>query len=76
VFSFLDNSNDNSMGGVLMSAEQTTDRWKVTYSLKGTFYSEHLDIGCDLSYLVAAMVAMDKVKEANPTAEDMTAQQV
>jgi hypothetical protein len=54
-----------------------TNRWKVSYMMKGTAYQEHVDIGADLSYLIAAGVAMDKVRDANDNKlTDMSAQQM
>lgn len=54
-----------------------TDTWNVNYMMNGTAYQERVEVGNDLSYLVGAMVAMDKVKEANENElTDMTAQKV
>lgn len=54
-----------------------TNKWKVTYMMKGSPYQEHVEVGVDLPYTVAAMAAMYKVRDANDNKlTDVTAQQV
>lgn len=54
------------------------EKWKVTYAIDGTFYSELVKIPTGLTYLNAAQVAMDKVitYRNNNDYTDMSAQMV